>query len=809
MSLQYSPYIWPLAISASLAWAVAISMWIQGGSAPGRRPIVALMVCAGFWSACYAMEFASGDFATKHFWHRLVYLGIAPVSTLWLLFSLDYAGWSPRRRSFYPLLVIEPVVAQVMVWTNTFHHLHWSKVEFVSSTDSLLGEYGAWFWIHAGYNYVILVVSTVVLLQLLIRTSHLYRRQVASILLGLAAPWTGNFVYLSGLSPFSNLDLAPLTFTLSGFVISWGLFRSRIFEVLQIARDIFVGKVSEIVIVSDHHNRLAYANPAAQGLFGGHLQRAQGKSLAEILPRLSQIMEDLVMDTPTEVELEEGGVAHVFEVYTTRLCNRRGERLGQLAVLHDITAQKRTESNLRQFKQEAEQANRAKSRFLANMSHEMRTPMNIILGYTQVMGSAEDLPQQHRSFVREIGESGNRLLNLINDVINIARFDSGDEKSQLRGFDLGSMLEELEDYFSARCESDNLRWIMIADTGSRFRVGDADKLKEVLTILLDNAVKFTAAGEITLSVTSQPDDQLRFAVTDTGPGIPEEKQQAVFAAFEQSEEEIGAGGTGLGLAIATRYVALMGGSLTLDSTPGRGSEFGFTLTLAAGSAPTIKLDARNWSAATGLAEGEEVRALVVDSQAAHRDVMVQMLTQVGVFVSSAENGQEAVDAVAAEMPDIIFTELRMPVMDGGEMLRLLRSRYGEGGAKVVAVPTAVFDHQLQGYLDMGFAEVIQKPIRQEQLFATLAESLGVEFTFDESGPESDEKEGHNQLLAKVVHEQLQLAVKAHNLTEIRKQSEILLEMGGRERQLGERIQAFARVYDLKGVEGVIREMGAP
>ena len=795
MSLQYSPYIWPLAISAVTAWAVAIYMWRRQVSAPGRWPIVALMVCAGFWSACYAMAFAIPSFAGKYFLLRLLYLGIVPVCTLWLLFALDYAGWSPRGRGFYALLTVEPIAALVMAWTNPHHQLHWSQVEFVSPSDTLATGYGGWFWVHAGYNYILLAVSTVVLIRVLIRTSHLYRRQVASILFGLAAPWAGNALYLSGMSPFGNLDLAPLTFTLAGGVVSWGLFYSKILEILPIARDSFLRSMTDSVIVMDLHHRLAYANLAARNLFGRQLARARGRNLSEAAPTLWRVLDGLEADSRAEVELDRDGEPRVYELSYAPLYDRRRQLLGYLGVLHDITERKATEASLRELKDLAEQASRTKSTFLANMSHEMRTPLNIILGYSQIMAEAGDLPERYRKFVREVEESGSRLLELINEVIDISQLDSGQGGLQSADFDLVELLNDLEIEFAGRCNTRGLDWQMRQEIGERYRFVDRARLRDVIANLLDNAVKFTASGGLAFNMEAREGDHVYFEVSDTGRGIPEARQAAIFEPFEQSGTEIGAGGTGLGLAIASRYVAMMGGELTLQSTEGRGSTFCFELPLAIGQAPAIKLDSVNWSLATGLAEGQEIESLVVDNQPAHREVVAEMLAQIGVEVRRAVNGQEALDVVAEQMPDIIFTELHMPVMDGPEMLRLLDNAYGRKLAKVVAVPSALFDHQRQGYLSLGFVDLIEKPVGKEQLCACLAEQLGAEFVFASSGP----WENGEAVLPVGLHHDLLAAAESRNLSELRRLIGRLNQMEGPGRALGKRFEDLARQFDMRGV----------
>ncbi|MBT5831131.1 MAG: PAS domain-containing protein, partial [Candidatus Latescibacteria bacterium] len=498
MTWQYNPYIWPLAISAIVAWAVAIYMWPRRKSAPGGFPVFILLICAGFWSASYAMEFASADLQGKFFWNKIVYLGIAPVCPLWFLFALNYSGWSPRNRTTYLLLAIEPVLVQIAVWTNFSHQNFWTHIELVyqDNTPVLMHKYGTLFWIHAAFAYLLLIVSTVVLIQLLIRTSHLYKRQVIAIISGLFVPWAGNVIYLSGSSPFGNLDLAPLSFTLASCILVWGLFHSKLFEAIPIARETLIANMPNVVLVTDLHNRLVFANPAAQDLFGKSVTRKLGQSVSEILPKIWQTLEHLKEHTHTEIELQKEDAVQHYELYFTLLHNRQKHLSGHLIVLQDIGKQKETEERLTELETAAEQANRAKSIFLANMSHEMRTPLNAILGYAQITADADNLQERHQRAILAIEKSGGHLLQLIDDILHLSKIDSGQAEVNLVGFDLHKLLQEIGRMFKSRCEQQSLNWRMDIALDTKHVTGDANKLRQVLINLLDNAVKFTSKGEV-------------------------------------------------------------------------------------------------------------------------------------------------------------------------------------------------------------------------------------------------------------------------------------------------------------------------
>jgi len=360
-------------------------------------------------------------------------------------------------------------------------------------------------------------------------------------------------------------------------------------------------------------------------------------------------------------------------------------------------------------------ANRAKSTFLGNMSHEIRTPMNAILGFTQILNNDPDLDDRHRKSIGIIRQSDDHLLKLINDILDISKIEAGHEQINLSDFDLKVMVDGLGDMFGMRCQQTGLAWELESEIPAGYVEGDEGKLRQVLINLVGNSVKFTETGTVKLKVGALGDNRYAFEVRDTGPGIPEEKQAAIFEPFQQEEEGIRQGGTGLGLAISTRHVEMMGGSIGLESRLGEGSRFTFTLKLPQCQVKVGSSEEVAWSNVLGLAEGQTVRALVVDDMESNRELLSQILTHIGVEVETAENGAQGLESTEREMPDVIFLDIRMPVMDGPEMLERIQRKYAEEAPVVVAVTASVFDYQKQEYLDKGFAAFLSKPLEAERI----------------------------------------------------------------------------------------------
>lgn len=266
--MQYTPYLLPLILTATIAVVVAYSAW-RRRMAPGAIPLVFLMLAVVEWSLAYALELSSFDLATKVFWAKVEYLGIVTVPGTWLACILQYTG---RERRLTPrnlaLLTIEPLVTIMLVWTNDIHGLVWSNLTLdnSSSFSTMLADYGAWFWVHTAYSYLLIVLGTLLTIQSLIRTPQVYRGQATALLIAVFAPWVGNLLYLSRSSPFPRLDLTPFAFTATGIALGWSILRFRFLDIVPVARSAVIESMSDAVIVLDAQNRLVDLNPAAQHL---------------------------------------------------------------------------------------------------------------------------------------------------------------------------------------------------------------------------------------------------------------------------------------------------------------------------------------------------------------------------------------------------------------------------------------------------------------------------------------------------------------------------------------------------------------
>lgn len=367
----------------------------------------------------------------------------------------------------------------------------------------------------------------------------------------------------------------------------------------------------------------------------------------------------------------------------------------------------------------AEAASEAKSRFLANMSHELRTPLTGVLGMAELL-SERVSGDEPRRMLESIRESGEGLLNILNDILDLAKIEAGKLTIEPQPFVPAVEARRVDTLFATRAQTKGLRLsVHTAPECTQVRLGDAHRIRQVLNNLVSNAIKFTDTGTITLSVTVESGNSLAFTVEDTGIGMTPEQAAKVFDEFEQAEGSTARryGGTGLGLSITRRLVHLMGGQVTLDSQPGKGTRARVVLP----APPTlISLPA------AGRKENElpDLRVLVADDNRTNRYILNAMLTGLGVAVTLAENGQIAVETYQPGAFDLLLLDISMPVLDGVSALEAIRQAEREAGhppVPALAVTANAMQHQVQEYLASGFDGHIPKPFRRGTLAAALAE----------------------------------------------------------------------------------------
>jgi signal transduction histidine kinase/ABC-type amino acid transport substrate-binding protein/CheY-like chemotaxis protein len=496
--------------------------------------------------------------------------------------------------------------------------------------------------------------------------------------------------------------------------------------------------------------------------------------------------------------------------YVTRDENKKP--LYMYGVTQDITESKTLENELREAQKKAEAANSAKSLFISSMSHEIRTPMNAVLGYSQILGRDKGLNVKQKKGVESIHRAGKHLLNIINDILDFSKIESGKLELHPHDFNLGGLVQELLSIFSEKCKEKKLELRSEGvQEGQKVDVyAEATKLKQVLINLIDNAVKFTEKGNVSLRVMPLSGDQFYFEVKDTGQGIPSEKLKDMFESFQQDEQGVKKGGVGLGLVISKKIISAMGGELEVESELGKGSKFFFSIDL-----PPAKEDVKEkddqLEKVIGLAPGSLVKAVLIDDNRDNLNVLAETLKEIGVETKEAEGGMKGLEKIDETKPDIIFVDYQMPGMNGLEVTNKVKEEYGEDQIKIVMISASTFDHHREQFMKEGVDGFVGKPFIREEILGIMDRLLDIEYEY-EAGPSSTEMPVEEDLDFSTIKlpEDLLSSIKEMAsmgmMTELEELLKKMDKMGSDESRLARHIADLADQFDADGIVKLLQKM---
>ncbi|MHB8120198.1 MAG: PAS domain S-box protein [Methanothrix sp.] len=500
-------------------------------------------------------------------------------------------------------------------------------------------------------------------------------------------------------------------------------------------------QVRNAVIATDLDGKIVYWNHFAEVLYQWKADEVLGKSIVEtIVPEgksglIKGVIEDIIrygyQESEHLVRRKDGTLfpaSYVFNV----LRDQQGRSMGFVSVSIDLTERKKVEQDLRLAKEHAESATKAKSEFLANMSHEIRTPMNAVIGLTGLLLNT-NIDSEQRDYIETIRSSGDSLLTVISDILDFSKIEGGMLDLEKEPFDLQQCLEASVNMVSQAAAGKGLKLgFKIESIVPRRLLGDLTRLKQILVNLLGNAVKFTEAGEISVSVSSQPKDgkyEIMFAVKDTGIGISNDRMGRLFQSFSQVDASTTRkyGGTGLGLAISRNLAELMGGRIWAESEPGKGSVFYFTISAEASLQPSHEEpQGELFLPAAGMENvaKKHLCILLAEDNVVNQKVATRMLERLGYRADIAANGCQVLGALQCHPYDVVLMDVQMPEMDGLETTRRIRRMPGRQ-PYIIAMTAHAMKGDREECLEAGMNDYVSKPVRIEELQAAIERSRSV------------------------------------------------------------------------------------
>ena len=686
----------------------------------------AFLVCIGcttLWNICTLLEldFRLATGITNMLFVNVCYIAICivPISILYLGKIIAQPHWYPKPKDVIFLVI--PLISIIVVFTNPLHHLFFVNFSLYSSE----AVYGVYYYFHSIYSYACIAIGIFLMYNASWRNSGFFSMQSMFVILGVVTTLVPNMLYSFGVGhlPFS-ISSAAMTISIICFSIAF--LKYRFIQALPITLKQVVNLISDGYLVIDERLCILTCNKSLLRLLP---DIKLGEDLRAVVERYSGSAFENFMQVYEQATIRQETVSLEDRIFGDKYVNveitpviQRNRQIGSIILLKDITQSKL-------LIEATQAADRAKSEFLANMSHEIRTPMNAVLGYSELLSTMVKDSSQ-KNYLDSILLSGKNLLALINDILDLSKIEAG--KIELYYTEINAQLffNEFKKIFDQKLSEKEVDFIIDIASGfpNTIRV-DEVRLSQILFNLLGNSVKFTQLGHVKLSVffnnlnfNENTDDgsiELNIVVEDTGIGMTKEFIAKIFEPFTQASGNYG--GTGLGLSITHKLIGVMGGSITVDSDLNKGSSFHIII-------PNVKYNQRviediKLSVDYKSVMFDHLKMVIVDDVKHNRAFVIDSLANRGVEIYEAEDGVKGLEVVKKIKPDFVLTDLRMPVMNGYELLNEIRKDDSIKNAMVIAYSASATKEQREEIERHDFDGFLMKPVSLKDLFNLLAQKF--------------------------------------------------------------------------------------
>ena len=704
----------------------ALGLLLEGDGSKNQKLMNYFLLGCMVHNVGYLLEITAPTMEAAMAATKMQYLGSLTIPITYCYFMFSYCYEKPPVKMLRILKMVD-IGVFALVFTSDMHSLYYRRIEWLYTAEGhgyLSLDYGPAYWAFMACGVVLPYSMTLyALIRVCIKKpEYVEDRRYGLILFLSMLPVLALSAYAMKLTYVYDLTPVVLGMILSGVVIL--IWNQKVYDFGSLASGILLDGMRDGVIAIDEQERIVNYNPAAARIFPKLSPQMTGKRLGE----LTENPEDFsVGDVKEEFNIGD----RFYQSHVEPILDRYQRNKGYVILILDVTKTRNYIEEIKWVRQQAEQANLAKSAFLANMSHEIRTPMNAIIGLSDIMVE-ESKGRKIHEYACDVKASAENLLALINDILDLSKVEAGKMKLSFGEYHLKTLVGSVINMMDVMASQRGLRLEFEYDMSMPCRYfGDGDRIKQVLINILNNALKFTKEGHVKLSIGGRQGslrdmELLIFRIEDTGCGIKEEDIEKIFENFGQvdSKRNRNVEGTGLGLAISRQLVELMDGHIRVESVYGKGSVFTVEI-------PQKIVDRRPLSEVpeTEAQKPQELepfwvdghRVLIVDDNRINRKVARIFLRSYGLQIDEAESGAEAIELVRKTCYDIIFMDHMMPEMDGVEAVQIIRSECGENGVRpvVIALTANAMAGVREKFLENGFQDFITKPLDRKPLHELL------------------------------------------------------------------------------------------